>query len=189
MNTSEFSVIEADQLLFIGVSAEGLDWQRIQSTGFGSKSSDAAQSTDSQSTAKTPPRSARSLYKVSLTADRAGFPYPAIAGWLVGLAELAGSILLLTGAFTRISAVGIAFVMAGAFWMTSWAAVAESGWWTIPEPSRLQAIAQVALFLLAINIMLVGPGFLSVDGMMDAAPKKPRGGAAGGDKNARKEPK
>jgi len=189
MNTTEFSVVEANQLLSIGVSAEGLDWQRIQSTGLGSKSSGAAQSTDSQTTAKTPPRSARSLYKVALTADHAGFPYPAIASWLVGLAELGGSILLLTGAFTRISAFGIATVMAGAFWMTSWGAVAESGWWTIPETSRLQAIAQVSLFLLAINIVLVGPGFFSVDGMMGAAPKKSKGGAVGGEKPARNEPK
>ena len=188
MNTTEFSVVEANQLLSIGVSAEGLDWQRIQSTGFGSKSSGAEQSTDSQTTAKTPPRSARSLYKVALTADHAGFPYPAIASWLVGLAELGGSILLLTGAFTRISAFGIATVMAGAFWMTSWGAVAESGWWTILETSRLQAIAQVSLFLLALNIVLVGPGFFSVDGMMGAAPKKSKGGAVGGEKPARKEP-
>ena len=79
MNTTEFSVVEADQLLSIGVSAEGLDLQRIQSTGFGSKSSGAAQTTNSQTTAKTPPRSARGLYKVALTADHAGFPYPEAA--------------------------------------------------------------------------------------------------------------
>ncbi len=188
MNTTEFSLVDANRLLAVGVSAEGLDWQRIQTTGFGSKSSEA-QSTDSQSAAKTPPRSARSLYKVSLIAESAGLPYPAIAGWLVGLIELGGSILLLMGAFSRIFAFGIACDMAATFWMTSWATVAESGWWTIQEASRNQAIAQVALFLLAVNIVLIGPGFLSVDAMMSTAPKKSKSGGASGEKTARNESK
>ncbi len=188
-NTTEFSTAEADQLFSIGVSTEGLDWQRIQTTGIGSKAPSTSTVTNPASPGKTPPRSARTLYKFSLMADNAGFPYPAIAGWLVGLTELGGSVLLLIGAFSRIFALGIACVMAGAFWMTNWAALMDSGWWVISETIRMQICAHVALFLLAINVMLVGPGFLSIDGMMHASPRKSKASPAGGDKSSRKEPK
>ncbi len=179
--SEEFSMSDADRLVSIGVSADGLDWQRIQSTGLGSAE---ATTTLPQGNA---PRVTRALYRDALVASAAGVPYPAIVAWIIAFVEFGGSILLVVGAFTRLSALAIACVIASAFWTTSWTPIRESAWWTISQPDYFRACAQVGLFVLAMNIVLVGSGALSFDEMMGRQPKKSSSGTTANAKSTRRE--
>lgn len=182
-SSSEYSMAQADQLVAVGVTADGMDWQRVQMTGFGDGTASSASGALSPATA---PRTARSLYHVALAANSAHFPYPAILAWIVALTEFGGAILLLAGLFTRVAAFFVACTMAGAFWITSVPAIKAAGWWNLPQADHLQACAQVGLLLIAANVVIVGSGFLSVDGMLGRKPKQ--AGAPSSAKSQRKDP-
>lgn len=180
---TNYSLPQSKQLAAIGVTAAGVDWPTIQTTGFSATTVDP-------STLSTPstPLQARTLYTIALSAHDVGFPYPALAAWLVCLAQLAGSLLLLVGAFARLSALALAAVLVGAFMMTSLPSLRVTGWWSMPAADSYRLFAQAGLFTLALNIVLVGAGSLSIDGMAGSQPKQSRGsGDRAGSKQ--KEPK
>lgn len=165
---------DAATLASIGITAEGIDWTTVQSTGFGSMQTGATP----PGNATLPPEafSGRTLYQSALLAHTAGVPYPAIAAWLAALAQLAGAVLLFLGAFSRLSAIALALVLGGAFWMISLPALQQTGWWTMPHDDHLKICAQVSLFVLALMVALLGSGSLSVDGMLGSS-SKPRSSA------------
>jgi len=178
--SEEFSLADANRLFAIGVCADGLDWQVVQTTGFGASATNAQPNAApaNPTTPRDPPRSTRNLYRVALAAHDGGVPYPALVAWLVAVTLLGGSILLLAGAFTRVMAFAIACVALGALWTTSIPAIRAAGWWSMVENDQLHTFALVGLFLFALDILLVGPGYLSFDGMMTRAPKKSGGKSA-----------
>ncbi len=180
---TNYSLAQTKTLAAIGVTAAGMDWQTIQTTGFSAKPV-AATTVGDPSTAL----QARTLYTIALAAHDVGFPYPALAAWLVTLAQLAGSVLLLIGAFARLTALALASVLVGAFIMTSLPSLKATGWWSMPTADSYRLFAQAGLFALALNIVLVGAGSLSIDGMAGSQPKQSRGS---GDKagSKQKEPK
>ncbi len=179
---TDYSLVQTKQLSAIGVTASGMDWATIQTTGFSAKSVDAAAVSE-----PTTPLRARTLYTIALAAHDVGFPYPALAAWLVCLAQLVGSLLLLVGAFSRLSALSLVAVMAGAFVMTSLPTLKVTGWWSMPTSDFQRLFAQVGLFALALNGALVGAGSLSIDGVAGAQPKSSRSGDKSNSKQ--KEPK
>ncbi|MSR69320.1 MAG: DoxX family protein [Phycisphaerales bacterium] len=167
---TDFSLAQTKQLAAIGVTAAGMDWATIQSTGFSATSTE---------TVAPPPPSvplhARTLYTIALASNDARFPYPALAAWLVALSQLGGSLLLLVGAFARLSALSLAAVMVGAFVMTSLPELKVTGWWTMPPSDYQRVFTQIGLFALAVNVVLVGGGTLSVDGGLGPQSKQSRG--------------
>lgn len=178
---------DAAQLASIGVSAAGIDWQRIQTTGLAAPVDPQAAPVPAPPAAE--PFSGRALYESALLAHHAGLPYPVIAAWFGAIAQFAGGILLLFGAFSRLSGFSIAAVVAGAFWMTSWPLLQSTGGWAIPHDDHLRVSAQLSLFVLALMILLVGPGGWSIDGMLCASSKRPSSSASSGAPSGRKESK
>jgi putative oxidoreductase len=82
-----------------------------------------------------------------------GVPFPQVTAWVVTLVETVGAVLVLLGILTRYMAALIAIDMAGAVWFAhlSQGLVASGG--ELP----------IALGLVAIALVLGGPGRLSVE--------------------------
>ncbi len=178
-----YSLAQTKQLAALGVTEAGMDWQTIQTTGFSTASAGSATVPE-----PTAPLQARTLYTIALASSSAGFPYPVLVAWLVALAELGGSLLLIAGAFARLSALSIVAVMVSAFIMTSLPALKETGWWSMPPSDYHRLFTHVSLCALAVTVALVGAGSLSVDGMLGSPQKHSRGGKeSAGSKS--KEPK
>ena len=177
---TNYSIAQTRQLAALGVSEGGIDWKRVQSTGFAAQTG-AVSAADEP----TSPLTSRSLYAIALTSHQAGFPYPAIAAWLVALAELGGSILLLAGAYARLSALALSAVMAGAFIMTTLPTLTVAGWWSMPMDEYQRVYTQVGLFALSLTVALVGGGALCMDGALFSPSKaKPKGSSASRDRGA-----
>jgi uncharacterized membrane protein YphA (DoxX/SURF4 family) len=110
---------------------------------------------------------ARSLYHVALMVDGAGLPQPVYGAWIAALTEFIGGILLLFGFLSRIWGLGLAFAMGVAFYVTTvqGAGVFETWPWkfsqNIGDFNRMYA--QLGLGLLALGILLTGPGPISLD--------------------------
>ena len=88
-----------------------------------------------------------------------GVPAPVLTGWLVTLVELVGGVALVVGAFTRVAAILLASVLAGAVALVKLdlGLIAEMG---SPMPG---AELDLALIAGAIGVALLGPGTPSVD--------------------------
>ncbi|GJQ30072.1 MAG: hypothetical protein HBSAPP03_19560 [Phycisphaerae bacterium] len=111
---------------------------------------------------------------------------PVYLAWAVAIAELAGGGLLLVGLLTRLAAFGIAGTMLGAIWLGEVGPAIQAGTTIlgfIPEHPGGYDVAlaptgyvtllwQIALLAMALAVLLLGPGALSLDGAM-GKPKAP----------------
>jgi len=95
----------------------------------------------------------------------AGFMHtPLIVGFLVGLAQFAGGLALLTGALVRLGAVCIMIVMAGAIFL-----VHLPHGFNIATGGMEYALTE---FLLALGLFLTGGGSYSLAGILPPALRK-----------------
>ncbi|MBX3355305.1 MAG: DoxX family protein [Phycisphaeraceae bacterium] len=134
---------------------------------------------------KSDPLSVRSCERIALMAHNAGLPAPRISGYLVGIGELLGGAALLIGIFSRLAALGIVFIMAGAIYLTSLAAIlAHPFIFGMPLDAYKTFFLQVGLLTLSLGIVLTGPGGLSVDHLVfsrsSGASKRPAPRGSGG---------
>ncbi|MHC4810327.1 MAG: DoxX family protein [Planctomycetota bacterium] len=138
----------------------------------------------------------RSLHRITLMLDAAASGdeprLPAFAGsyagwlaWIAALTEFLGGVMLLLGMLSRVWGLGLAIAMGTAFWLTTvpaFAGLEASGAIssTLAFAASLgdynRAVAQMALFVLALGIVLTGAGPLSVDAILFAS--DPHKGAA-----------
>ena len=81
-----------------------------------------------------------------------GWPYPVFWAWVVAIVETLGGLLVIVGLFTRIAAMLIAIVMAVALFKVRLTLGFVDGF-----------EREFSLFLIAIALVLGGPGALSID--------------------------
>jgi uncharacterized membrane protein YphA (DoxX/SURF4 family) len=193
-STVPFSPAESARLQSMGVTDAGVDFARVRSTLPGSASEQQPAPTSAPA-AGTPLSEGRALYRVSLTADAAGFPAPALAGWLTAVLLLGGSVLVGAGAFTRLTAALLALLSATAFWVDCLPAI-RGGYWSLDSATLVHAGAHLALFILCANLLCLGGGALCVDALLAGGGGRSakgggnRGGGgrkAGGESRAAKE--
>jgi putative oxidoreductase len=89
---------------------------------------------------------------------------PDIVGYLVGLAQFAGGIAILLGAFLRVGAMCVIIVMAGAILM-----VHIHHGYDLSHGGMEYALTE---FLLSIGLLLAGPGKFSLAGILPAPLRK-----------------
>ncbi len=89
---------------------------------------------------------------------------PVIVGFLVGLAQFAGGLALLTGAFVRVGALCIMIVMAGAIFL-----VHLPHGFNLANNGMEYALTQ---FLLALGLFFTGGGSYSLAGILPPALRK-----------------
>ena len=89
---------------------------------------------------------------------------PAVIGYLVGLAQFCGGLAMLTGIFLRIGAASIAIVMLGAIFL-----VHRPHGFNVSKGGIEYALTQ---FLIAVALLLTGPGRYSLAGMLPGALRK-----------------
>jgi putative oxidoreductase len=95
----------------------------------------------------------------------AGFMhFSLLTAFLVGLAQFAGGLALLTGVFIRVGALCIMIVMAGAIFL-----VHLPHGFNIAQGGMEYALTQ---FLFAVGILLAGPGSYSLAGILPPALRK-----------------
>ncbi len=112
------------------------------------------------------PLFARKLYGVAVAVHRGGLQqYELAVAWATALMELVGGALILVGLFSRIWAFGLACVMAGAFYFTTWPDFSEDPYRFV-DGNFDHFFAQVGLFVLALAVFLTGPGAISADRML-----------------------
>lgn len=123
--------------------------------------------------ADTRPLTTRSLHAITLMCQRHGMAYPVYHAYAATAAELVGGVLILVGLFSRLWGLALAGTMVVAFWFTSAPIFAAKG-----SPMVLFDVAantfadfnrihvQLALFVLAFGIFLVGAGAVSLDRMI-----------------------
>jgi len=85
---------------------------------------------------------------------------PVIAGYLVGLAQFAGGIAILIGAFLRVGAVCVIIVMLGAIFIVHY----PHGY-DINKGGLEYALTEL---LLSLGLLLAGPGKYSLAGILPA---------------------
>lgn len=108
---------------------------------------------------------ARALHNVTLTVDKFGLPYQVAQAWLAALTEFLGGILILVGFLSRLCGLGLAGVMAMAFYMTSLDNLGT--YFSMKDIGQFNMLfCQLGLFVLAFGVFLTGPGRLSVDRML-----------------------
>jgi uncharacterized membrane protein YphA (DoxX/SURF4 family) len=112
------------------------------------------------------PVKARSLHKVTILVDKAGWPYQTWLAWLAAVTEFVGGICLVLGLFTRLWGLGLAATMGVAFYLTSYEQVMSTMVIGMPIDSFTRYSSQVALFVLAFGLMLTGSGGMSIDGRL-----------------------
>jgi uncharacterized membrane protein YphA (DoxX/SURF4 family) len=116
--------------------------------------------------------------------------WPVYLAWAVAITEVAGGFFVLAGFLTRLAALGIAGVMAGAMWLTEIGPAIQSGkaWlgflpdhpafvgFESASGTYAHLLWQFALFTMALAIAGLGSGALSIDGLLFGkapAPKPP----------------
>lgn len=118
---------------------------------------------------------ARALHSVTLKVDEFGLPYQVAQAWLAALTEFIGGILILVGFLSRLCGLGLAGVMAMAFYMTSLNNLGT--YFSMKDLGQFNMLfCQLGLFVLAFGVFLTGPGRLSVDRMLfgrSAPPPQP----------------
>ena len=86
---------------------------------------------------------------------------PAIVGYLVGLAQFAGGLAILTGVFQRVGAVCVIIVMLGAIFL-----VHLPHGYDVGKGGLEFALTEL---LLAIALLIAGPGVFSLRGILPSA--------------------
>ena len=109
------------------------------------------------------PLEARRLYGLAVMLHNADLPYPVVLAWLAAATELVGGGLLLVGLFSRLWSVGLGIAMGVAFVLTSLPAIQAAGPFALDVTTFTKASAQLALLMLALGILLGGPGGISLD--------------------------
>ncbi len=105
----------------------------------------------------------RCLHEMTLAFDAYGVTRPEIAAWAVGVFELVGGALLVAGLFSRLWAAGLLLWGCVQFWLTSVPGLDGTWFFGTPEPDLNRAFAQLGLLVLALGVVLTGPGAASMD--------------------------
>jgi uncharacterized membrane protein YphA (DoxX/SURF4 family) len=119
----------------------------------------------------------------------AGGKWPIWLAWAVALTEFAGGLLVLAGFMTRLSALGLAGVMAGAIWLTQIGPAIQSGKTMLgflpahaltDIPAWTPLHWQMALLVMSLALFFAGPGAAALDNVIFSAgpAKKPAPPAA-----------
>jgi uncharacterized membrane protein YphA (DoxX/SURF4 family) len=112
-----------------------------------------------------PMHTARALHHITLMVDEIGLPYQVAHAWLAGLTEFIGGILILIGFLSRLCGLGLAGVMAMAFYLTSLDKI--DSYFRMEDLGQFNTLfCQLGLFVLAFGVFLTGPGRLSLDRML-----------------------
>lgn len=114
---------------------------------------------------------AKRLHNVTVMLVQKGFQgrVPGILAWSWALVELVGGTLLLVGLFSRIWALGLVVIIGSAFYASSFPLFADPGVFGIAADMTNnyglfhQVYAQLGLLVLALCVMLAGPGPVSLD--------------------------
>lgn len=109
------------------------------------------------------PVQARKLYGIALLLNRSGIEqYEKPLAWGAALTELVGGALILIGLFSRIWGIGLAIVLAVAFYTTTWTDFSADPYGFLDTRFN-HFFAQVGLFVLAFGVFLTGAGAISAD--------------------------
>ncbi|MDY7108701.1 MAG: DoxX family protein [Planctomycetota bacterium] len=110
---------------------------------------------------------AKTLHGVTLLCEGAGFGrYSPYLAWLAAVTEFGGGILILVGFLSRIWGLGLAIAMGTAVYLTTWDPYISTGPFEVAQnhiPMFNRAFAQLGLGVLALSVLLAGPGPLSLD--------------------------
>ncbi|MHC4991776.1 MAG: DoxX family protein, partial [Planctomycetota bacterium] len=117
------------------------------------------------------PVEARSLHAVTvLLVDKGGWKKewrPELMAWLAGVTELVGGALMLLGLFSRVWGLGLAVAMGFAYYLTSSPAPLEPNLFEVARTDNLaqfnRLYTQAGLLVLALGVMMTGPGPVSLD--------------------------
>lgn len=114
---------------------------------------------------------AKRLHHVTLILIAAGCEerWPVRLAWLLAITEFIGGALLLIGLFSRVWSLALAIAMLGALWWTSVPLMGELGGpFAIAEDVHAfhAMYAQLGLLVLALTVLLAGPGPVSLDRMI-----------------------
>jgi uncharacterized membrane protein YphA (DoxX/SURF4 family) len=114
----------------------------------------------------------RPLHKITLMCEDQGWPNPRMLGWMAGVTEFVGGLLLLVGFLSRLWGLGLACTMGVAFYLTSIGPYFHAGW--VAGPFEVaqgadgyavfnRAFVQLSLLVLALGVFVTGPGPISLD--------------------------
>ncbi len=111
-----------------------------------------------------PQVTAKRLHHITVMLVDGGLDWkPGLMAWAGALTELFGGGLILIGLLSRLWGLGLAVVMGCAFYLTTWAAIGEHGWFSLPVSEFNTMFTQLGLFVLAFGVLLTGPGAVSFD--------------------------
>ncbi|MCZ6734419.1 MAG: DoxX family protein [Planctomycetota bacterium] len=111
-----------------------------------------------------PEVTAKSLHHITVMLVDSGLDWkPGLMAWAGVLTELFGGALILIGLLSRLWGLGLAVVMGCAFYLTTWVAIGEHGWFSLPVSDFNAMFTQLGLFVLAFGVLLTGPGAVSFD--------------------------
>ena len=122
----------------------------------------------------------RALNRIALRLDAIKVPAPVTVAWAVAIVELAGSVAVLLGFFTRLFAMPLALVGAMTLWTVVWPAVGGRLPWNWTAAQSQLAAAWLAATLLSVSLAMLGPGAPSVDRMLGGRKKSGKGGGKPG---------
>ncbi len=111
-----------------------------------------------------PQVTAKRLHQITVMLVDGGLDWrPGLMAWAGVLTELVGGGLILIGLLSRLWGLGLAVVMGCAFYLTTWVAIGEHGWFSLPVSEFNTMFTQLGLFVLAFGVLLTGPGAVSFD--------------------------
>lgn len=109
------------------------------------------------------PLKERGLYRLALAADAARLPAPVPMAWAVAAVQLLGGGCILLGVFSRLWGLLMSVILVGVF-VTGTLPSVRGAWFFGMSGAEFNLVfAQMALFVLALGVFLVGPGALSLD--------------------------
>lgn len=152
----------------------------IQLVSFLGDGDEAADEADPAHT--TDPHARRAVYRIALDLQSWGIEKGSVPlAWGIAVLEIVAGALTLVGLFTRLWTLLLAVLIAAAFVMTS---VQQHGLfdmspftWRADSATYFQLFFQAAGFVLALGLLLTGPGVLAVDNMVFGK-SQPAGGGS-----------
>ncbi|QYK48202.1 MAG: DoxX family protein [Phycisphaeraceae bacterium] len=105
-------------------------------------------------------------------------PWPALLAWAAILTEIIAAALLVIGLFTRLSALGLASIMAVAMWLTEIGPAIQGGTaqfgflpnYAMMDPAWQHLMLQFSLFASAVSLFFLGAGPASLDAAIFGGP-------------------
>ena len=95
--------------------------------------------------------------------------------WAAAVASLVGGALLFVGLLSRLWAFAMAVMLGASFWFASVVAAgmfsSDPFMWTSSQQTFHEMFATLAFFVLAVGILMTGPGVLSIDGVIRSRPR------------------